>query len=206
MIYPIVAYGDPVLRKKADDIAQDYLELPKLVADMFETMYASSGVGLAAPHIGKPIRLFVIDSAVVLQRLNEKYNSQEEEEDDDEDDDMFRGEVGVKKVFINPRQVNLAGDEWVYNEGCLSIPNVREDVTRPDEITLEYLDENFEPYVETFTGFTGRVIQHEYDHIEGILFTDRLKPLKKRLLKPRLEKISRGDVKVDYKMKFPLRK
>ena len=202
MIYPIVAFGDPILRKRADDIAADYAELPKLIADMFETMYGSSGVGLAAPQIGKSIRLFVIDTASVLEKLNDKYS----EEEDDEEDGQFRGETGVKKVFINPKRIDLKGNTWPYNEGCLSIPNIREDVTRPDEITLEYLDENFEPYVETFAGFTGRVVQHEYDHLEGILFTDLLKPLKKRLLKPKLDKIARGDVKVDYKMKFPLRK
>lgn len=202
MIYPIVAYGDAVLRKRAENIDSDYPDLTKLIADMFETMYGSSGVGLAAPQIGKSIRLFVIDTASVLTKLNDKYD----EDDDNEDAEMFRGEVGAKKAFINARRVDMKGDEWVYNEGCLSIPNIREDITRPDEITLEYLDEDFKSYKQTFKGFTGRVIQHEYDHIEGVLFTDLVKPLKKRLLKPKLEKISRGDVKVDYKMKFPLRK
>jgi len=200
MIYPIVAYGDPVLRKRATDIDDTYDTLPKLIDDMYETMYSSSGVGIAAPQIGKSIRLFVVDTASVLERMNQL------EEEDPEEENQFAGEKGIKQAFINAKKVKADGDEWVYNEGCLSIPNIREDVTRPDVITLEYLDENFKPHKKTFKGFTGRVIQHEYDHLEGILFTDLVKPLKKRLLKPKLDKISKGDVKVDYKMKFPLRK
>lgn len=196
MIYSIVAYGDPVLRKKAVDIPKDYEGLEQLIADMYETMYASHGVGLAAPQIGKAIRLFVIDTASVLKAMA----------DDPDDDNEFKGETGIKCAFINAKAIKKNGPEWDYNEGCLSIPTIREDVTRPDEITLEYLDEEFKPQVKTFSGFTGRVIQHEYDHIEGILFTDHLKPLKKRLLKSKLDKISRGEVKVDYKMRFPLQK
>lgn len=197
MILPIVAFGDPVLRKKAIDINPEYSDLEKLIANMWETMYGSSGVGLAAPQIGRSIRLFVIDTAYALSKL---------EDLDEEDQHMFKGQIGMKRVFINPKQIELQGDEWPYNEGCLSIPNIREDVLRPDEITLEFFDENFRMHTETFSGFNGRVVQHEYDHLEGILFTDHLKPLKKRLLKPKLDKISRGEVKVDYKMKFPLKK
>ena len=196
MIYSIVAYGDPVLRKKAEDLAPDYDQLDKLIADMYETMYASHGVGLAAPQIGKPIRLFVIDTETVLNAMH----------NDADDDQAFAGEQGVKCAFINARILEMNGHEWEYNEGCLSIPTVREDITRPDEITIEYLDEKLQSQRKTFTGFTGRVIQHEYDHIEGVLFTDHLKPLKKRLLKSKLDKISKGDVKVDYKMRFPLLK
>ncbi len=196
MIYSIVAYGDPILRKKALSIDNQYEGLDKLIGDMYETMYASHGVGLAAPQVGLSIRLFVIDTESVLRAFEENEKDGEENE--------FKGEVGIKCAFINAHLVTKKGDEWDYNEGCLSIPNIREDITRPDDITLEYLDENFKPHRKTFNGFTGRVIQHEYDHIEGILFTDHLKPLKKRLLKSKLEKISKGEVSVDYKMRFPL--
>jgi peptide deformylase len=195
MILPIVAYGDPVLRKKAAEIQPGYPGLKELIENMFETMYAASGIGLAAPQVGYSIRLFVIDNIAVLKNLNEE----------DEDND-FKGETGLKQVFINARSVDRDGDPWLYNEGCLSIPKIREDIERPDEITLEYLDEHFKPHRETFTGLAGRVIQHEYDHIEGILFTDLLKPLKKRLIKKKLENISKGLVDVDYKMKFPMKK
>ncbi len=194
MIYSIVAYGDPVLRKKASDISLDHEGLDKLIEDMYETMYASHGVGLAAPQIGKSIRLFIIDTESVLKAMAE----------DAEDVNEFKGESGIKGAFINAQIIEKEGFEWDYNEGCLSIPTVREDVTRPDEITVQYFDENFKAHKRKFSGFTGRVIQHEYDHIEGILFTDHLKPLKKRLLKSKLDKISRGDVKVDYKMRFPM--
>lgn len=197
MILPVLAYGDSVLRKKCTDIDSGFPNLTELIANMWETMNHASGIGLAAPQVGHPIRLFVVDSDVILKKL-------EAAEDDEEND--FAGEVGVKQVFINAKIHSRAGEEWYYNEGCLSIPNIREDVLRPDSIDIEYLDENFKPHREIFSGLTGRVIQHEYDHIEGILFTDLLKPLKKRLLKNRLEKISRGDVKVDYKMRFPSRK
>ena len=195
MILPIVAYGDPVLRKKAAEIQPGDPGLKELIENMFETMYAASGIGLAAPQVGYSIRLFVIDNIAVLKNLNEE----------DEDND-FKGETGLKQVFINARSVDRDGDPWLYNEGCLSIPKIREDIERPDEITLEYLDEHFKPHRETFTGLAGRVIQHEYDHIEGILFTDLLKPLKKRLIKKKLENISKGLVDVDYKMKFPMKK
>ncbi len=195
MILPIVAYGDPVLRKVATDIDGPFEGMEKLLEDMFETMYNSSGVGLAAPQIGKSIRLFVIDTQQILEQLDEK-----------DDDHQFIGEKGIKQIFINAHISKKDGKEWDYNEGCLSIPTIREDINRPDEVTLSYLDKDFKPHKKTFKGFTGRVIQHEYDHIEGILFTDHLKPLKKRLLKSKLDKISRGEVKVDYKMRFPLKK
>ena len=195
MILPILAYGDLILRKKAINIEESSEELEKLIDDMFETMYNSYGVGLAAPQIGKSIRLFVVDTKQILEKLDEK-----------DEDHRFKGETGIEEVFINAHISKHNGHLWDYNEGCLSIPNIREDVKRHDEITISYLDIDFKKHTKTFTGFNGRVIQHEYDHLEGILFTDHLKPLKKRLLKSKLDKISRGDVKVDYKMKFPIKK
>jgi peptide deformylase len=195
MILPIIAYGDPVLRKKALPIEPGHPGLEQLIINMFETMYSASGIGLAAPQVGHAIRLFVVDTVNVLKNLNEE-----------DEDNSFKGETGFKKVFINAKTVEKNGELWPYNEGCLSIPKIREDIDRPNEITLEYLDEDFKSHRKTFKGLAGRVIQHEYDHIEGILFTDHLKPLRKRLLKKRLENISKGMVEVDYKMKFPLRK
>lgn len=191
MILPIVAYGTPVLRKIAKDIEQDYPDLQKLISDMWETMYSSNGVGLAAPQVNKDIRLFVIDSTQVFENL------------EDEEKGVYPDEPGTKQVFINAHLVNLDGSNWTYNEGCLSIPKIREDIVRPNKITLEYLDENFQPHTKTFFGVTGRIIQHEYDHIEGKLFIDYLKPLKKKLLNGKLNDISKGKVKVDYKMVFP---
>ncbi len=190
MILPIVAYGAPVLRKKAIDITQDYPQLDKLIADMWETMYASNGVGLAAPQINKDIRLFVADSTTI-------FNNQ-----DDEDKGKYPDEPGIKKVFINAKIKELTGNEWTYNEGCLSIPKIREDVMRPETVTLEYLDEHFTPHIETFNGITGRVIQHEYDHTEGKLFIDYMKPLRRKLLLGKLNDISKGKIKTDYKMSF----
>ena len=191
MILPIVAYGSPVLRKVCDDIAPDYPELAKLIADMWETMYNSNGVGLAAPQVNVPVRLFVIDSEQVF--LN-----QEEDEKG-----TYPDEPGFKGVFINAHVQQLNGKEWPYNEGCLSIPKIREDVYREEEITLQYEDENFEQLSKTFNGMTARIILHEYDHIEGKLFIDHLKPLKRKLLKGKLDDISRGKIKVDYRMVFP---
>ncbi|GAA4306861.1 peptide deformylase [Nibribacter koreensis] len=182
MIYPIVAYGDPVLRAKAKDIALDAPELPKLIEDMFETMYHAHGVGLAAPQIGKSVRLFVIDSTPFME---------------DEDKDK-----GVKKAFINPVILEESGEEWGFDEGCLSIPGVREEVWRQEYVKIQYQDLEGKTHVENFDDLTARVIQHEYDHIEGILFTDHLSGLKKRLLKGKLTKISKGDVDADYRMKF----
>ena len=194
MILPIVAYGSPVLRKLCDDISPDYPGLEKLSADMWETMYNSNGVGLAAPQINVPIRLFVIDSEQIF--LN-----QEEDEKDD-----YPDAPGYKGVFINAHIKKLNGEEWSYNEGCLSIPKIREDVYRNEEITLEFKDENFQSHTMTFNGITARVILHEYDHIEGVLFVDHLLSIKKRLLKGKLTNISKGDCDASYRMKFPIKK
>lgn len=190
MILPITAYGNPVLRKKSEDISADYPELQELITNMWETLYASHGVGLAAPQVNRPIRLFLVDSKHVLETLDDK---EKEEYGDDK---------GIKQVFINAKVVEFDGEPWAYEEGCLSIPKIREDVDRPETVTIEYLDEQFQPHKKTFSGLTARVIQHEYDHIEGKLFIDYLKPLKKRLLKKRLDDISKGKVSVDYKMQF----
>ena len=190
MILPIVAYGAPILRKIAVDIQPSYLQLDKLIADMWETMYASNGVGLAAPQINRDIRLFVVDSTTIFENLEE------------EEKGKYPDEPGIKKVFINAQITQLAGNEWSYNEGCLSIPRIREDVTRPQAVTLHYLDESFNPHTETFTGITSRVIQHEYDHTEGKLFIDYMKPLRRKLLLGKLNDISRGKIKTDYKMSF----
>ena len=190
MILPIMAYGASVLRKKAVDITPGYPQLDKLFSDMWETMYASNGVGLAAPQINRDIRLFVIDSTTIFENL------------DEEEKGKYPDEPGVKKVFINARLQELAGSEWSYNEGCLSIPKIREDITRPQEVTLTYLDEEFNPHTETFTGITSRVIQHEYDHTEGKLFIDYMKPLRRKLLMGKLNDISKGKIKTDYKMSF----
>ncbi len=190
MILPIVAYGAPVLRKIAKDITPDYPNLQKLVADMWETMYASNGVGLAAPQINKDIRLFVVDSTQIFANQ------------DEEDKGKYPDEPGVKKVFINAVIEEFDGEDWPYNEGCLSIPKIREDVFRPEEVTITYLDENFAKHSETFTGITARVIQHEYDHIEGKLFIDHIKPFRRKLLQGKLSDISKGKVNVDYKMTF----
>lgn len=183
MVFPIVAYGDPVLRKVGVEITKDYPDLQQLIDNMFETMEKSRGVGLAAPQIGKSIRLFVIDSTRM-------YDEGEENE-------------GLREVFINAKIIEERGDEWGYEEGCLSIPGIRDDVYREETIVVQYYDRNFKFHEKEFTGLTARVIQHEYDHIEGKLFIDHLKPLKKSMLKGRLENISKGKVSVDYKMKFP---
>jgi peptide deformylase len=191
MILPIVAYGAPVLRSVAKDITADYTGLEKLIEDMWETMYASNGVGLAAPQINKDIRLFIMDSHQIFAGQEDKEKGK------------YPDEPGIKQVFINAHIAGLNGVEWSYNEGCLSIPKIREDITRPGEVTIEYLDENFQTHTTTFNGITGRIIQHEYDHIEGKLFIDYLKPLKRKLLKGKLDDISKGKVKIDYKMVFP---
>lgn len=191
MILPIVAYGAPVLRTVCKEIASDYNGLSKLMEDMWETMYASSGVGLAAPQINKDIRLFIVDSTQIFEGM------------DDDEKKKYADAPGVKQVFINAHIKELNGEEWAYNEGCLSIPKIREDIVRNEEVTLEYVDEQFQPHTQTFKGITARVILHEYDHIEGKLFIDYLKPLKRRLIKGKLEDISKGKIKVDYKMSFP---
>jgi peptide deformylase len=190
MILPIVAYGSPILRMVSKEINSDYPGLDKLIEDMWETMYASNGVGLAAPQVNKDIRVFVVDSSQIF--LNQE----------EEDKGKYPDEPGIKKVFINAKIRAMDGKEWIYNEGCLSIPKIREDVSRNEEVTLEYLDENFELHTETFNGLTARIVLHEYDHIEGKLFIDYLKPLKRKLMKGKLDDISKGKVKVDYKMMF----
>jgi len=192
LILPIVAYGHPVLRKVASEIMPGYPNLEKLIADMWETMYNSNGVGLAAPQVNKDIRLFIIDSEQIFRNLKE----------DDEEND-YPDTPGMKGVFINAHISEIEGEEWSYNEGCLSIPKIREDVYRQETVTLQYLDENFEPHTQTFTGITARVILHEHDHIEGKLFIDYLPPLKRKLMKGKLTDISKGKVNVDYKMLFP---
>ena len=193
MTLPIIAYGDPVLRKVGDNIDKEYPNLKELISNMWETMYNASGVGLAAPQIGLPIRLFLVDTTPF---------SDDEELSKEEQDQLN----GFKRVFINAQIEEESGEEWPFNEGCLSIPDVREDVQRKERIKITYLDENFKKHVETYDGLLARVIQHEYDHIEGILFTDKLSTLKKRLLKGRLANISKGKINVDYRMRFPNQK
>lgn len=190
MIYPIVAYGAQVLRKKASDISSDFPGLDKLIEDMWETMYASHGVGLAAPQINKDIRLFVVDSLQILENL------------EDNEKGLYPNDKGIKQAFINAHIVEMGGGEWAYNEGCLSIPQIREDIKRSEWVTIEYMDEQFNKQVKTFNGITARVILHEYDHIEGKLFIDYLKPLRKKLLQGKLNDISKGKTRVDYKMIF----
>lgn len=191
MILPIVAYGDAVLRKKAATINADYPNLSEFIDNMYETMYGAYGVGLAAPQVGVPIRVFLVDTSPFSE--DEGLDSKERE--------LLKG---FKKTFINAKILDEEGEVWSFNEGCLSIPDVREDVSRKPKITIRYQDENFKSYTETYEGLVARVIQHEYDHIEGILFTDKLSSLKKRLIKGKLANISKGKIRVDYKMKFPL--
>ena len=190
MILPIVAYGDPILRKAGKEIDANYPALKALISNMKETMYNAFGVGLAAPQIGKAIRLFVIDTSPFA-----------------EDKDLSENEKEILKnfnrVFINAQILEEEGNEWTFNEGCLSIPDIREDISRKEKITIEYQDENFKTHTETLDGLVARVFQHEYDHIEGILFTDKLSTLKKRIIKKKLENISKGKINVDYRMRFP---
>ena len=196
MIYPVVAFGDPVLKARARDLPTDFStdELKQLVADMYDTMYYAHGVGLAAPQIGKSIRLFVIDSAPMV----------DEEDENGEPVQLEATAQPVKRAFINPQIVHEEGEEWGFEEGCLSIPGVREMVYRQPVVTLRYEDENRQPHEETFSGMTARVIQHEYDHLEGVLFTDKISAFKKQFIKGKLARISKGDVKADYRMRFPL--
>jgi len=193
MILPIIAYGDPVLRKVGIDIDKDYPDLDILIENMKETMVNASGVGLAAPQIGKAIRLFIINATPFS-------------EDDELEEEERTFLATFDKVFINAKILKEEGDEWAFNEGCLSIPDINEDVFRQEKITVEYLDENFEKHTEVFDGLAARVFQHEYDHIEGILFTDKISSLKKRLIKKKLENISKGKINPKYRMKFPLLK
>jgi peptide deformylase len=191
MVYPIVVYGDPVLRKKCVDIDESYEKLPQLIKDMYETMYDANGVGLAAPQIGKAIRLFVIDASPFT------------EVDEDEEPEFTKEEMeqmnGFKKTFINAQILEETGDEWKFSEGCLSIPKIREDVLRKPTLTIEYLDENFKKHKETYSGVIARVIQHEYDHIEGVLFTDKISPFKRKLISGKLTDISKGKFRADYR-------
>ena len=187
MIRPIVAYGDPVLKKKAKEITVDYSGLQELLVDMWETMYQARGVGLAAPQIGLSLRIFVIDARPFAE--------------DGETEQEKKQLENFKNVFINPI-LTEEGEEWSFNEGCLSIPDIREEVSRKDIVHIQYMDEDFQEVTETYDGLCARIIQHEYDHIEGILFTDKLSSLKKRLIKGKLEKISRGEIDCDYRMKF----
>jgi peptide deformylase len=192
MILPIVAYGSPVLRRRAMEITPDFPGLDKLLDDMWETMYYSNGVGLAAPQVNKSVRIFLVDSKQIIENLEEEEKSE------------FPGDEGIKELFINPVITELNGAEWPYNEGCLSIPKIREDVTRPASVTMEWMDRSFNKQKASFAGITARVIQHEYDHLEGKLFIDYLNPLKKRLLKGKLMDISKGKIKMDYRLIHPM--
>ena len=189
MILPIIGYGDPVLRKVGEDIPHDFPNLKEILANMFDTMYNAYGVGLAAPQVGLSLRIFIVDTSPFG----------EDEDLEKEEQELLKN---FKRTFINPKMLKEEGEEWGFNEGCLSIPEVREDVYRNEKITIEYLDENFDKKTEVFDGLIARVIQHEYDHIEGILFTDKISSLKKQLIKKKLQNIMEGKTRPDYKMKF----
>jgi peptide deformylase len=191
MILPIVAYGHPALRKVCKDITPDHPHLEKLIADMWETLYNSSGVGLAAPQVNKDIRLFIVDTTQMFESMEEQERKK------------YPDNPGIRQVFINAHIAEEDGEEWLYNEGCLSIPKIREDIYRYQAVTLQYRDENFESHIRKFSGLTARVILHEYDHIEGKLFIDHISALKRKLMKGKLSDISKGKVEVDYKMLFP---
>jgi len=193
MILPVLAYGDPILRKVGVDIDKDYPNLGELIENMQETMIHSSGVGLAAPQIGKAIRLFLIDTAPFA-------------ENDDLTEEEKKEMLNFNRVFINAKIINEEGEPWAFNEGCLSVPGVNEDISRKPIVTIEYVDENFKKHTEILKGLQARVVQHEYDHIEGIVFTDKLSSFKKRIIKRKLDNISKGNVDVNYRMKFPKRK
>jgi peptide deformylase len=184
MVYPIIMYGDPVLRKRAKVVERGSLDIKAFVQDMFETMYAAHGIGLAAPQIGKSVRVFVVDGTSLK---------------DEEEEDM----TGFKKVFINPVIVEEDGDDWEFEEGCLSIPNIRENVSRPGTVRIRYADEEWNIKEEEYDGIKARIIQHEYDHLEGKMFIDYLSPLKKRMLKGKLNDISKGDVETEYRILAP---
>ena len=186
MVYPIIMYGDPILRKRAKEIEMGALDIKAFVQDMFDTMYAAHGIGLAAPQIGKSIRVFVVDGTSL----------------DEEEEDM----TGFRKIFINPLLVEEIGDTWEFEEGCLSIPNIRENITRPEKVRIRYVDEDWNPKEEDYDGIKARIIQHEYDHLDGKMFVDYLTPLKKRMLKGKLTDISKGDVVTEYRISAPLKK
>lgn len=195
MVLPIVVYGDPVLRKICTDITKDYEGLQDFIRDMFDTMYKANGVGIAAPQVGRAIRLFVIDASPFA----------ETDEDEDEEPEYTAEQIeemkGFKKVFINARMLEEEGEEWKFNEGCLSLPKIREDVMRKPHIKIEYYDENFKKHTDTYDGVIARVIQHEYDHIQGVLFTDKISAFKRKLLAGKLGDISKGKISADYKIK-----
>lgn len=182
MILPVFAFGQPILKKKAVDIDNNFPELNGLITDMWETMYSAHGVGIAAPQVGLSIRLFIIDSVQIMEK-----------------DNTFEG---IKKVFINAKIIEESGDLWAYEEGCLSIPNITGDVERQQKVRIQYLDENFIKHDEIYEGINARVIQHEYDHLEGVLFVEKLKPLKKKLIQRKLNEIKAGQATADYKIKF----
>ena len=184
MILPIYAYGQPILKKKASSIGKDYEGLEEIIINMWDTMYHAQGVGLAAPQIGQSIRLFLVDTVQVMEEGKES--------------------EGIKRVFINAEKTGEDGNLWTYEEGCLSIPNIRGDVERKEVFKLKYFDEDFNEHIEVFKGINARVIQHEYDHIEGKLFTEKLKPLKKKLIKRKLDAIRKGNIKADYRLKFSM--
>jgi peptide deformylase len=195
MVLPIVVYGDPVLRKKGEEIAKDYPDLDKLIKDMFDTMYNAKGVGLAAPQVGKAVRLFIIDTSPFS----------ESDEDDDEDEEFTPEQKkqlkAFKRIFINAKMISEKGEEWAFSEGCLSIPKIRENVNRAPNIEIEYYDEKFVKHTEKYDGVIARVIQHEYDHIEGKLFTDKISPFKRKMISGKLSDISKGKISADYKTK-----
>ena len=193
MIYPIVGYGDPILRKETRFIEKDEIDLKKLSADMFETMYAASGVGLAAPQVGLNIRVFVVDGTPFSEK-------------DDDDDEPDLSLVNFKKTFINPEVLEEEGDEWAFEEGCLSIPGIRGEVYRPERLKIRYRDTDWNEYLEEYDGMAARIIQHEYDHLLGKLFVDYLPTLKKQFIKKKLTEISKGNVDADYRMKFSSRR
>ena len=193
MILPIYAYGQPVLKKVAEDIDKDYPELKELIENMWETMYNAEGVGLAAPQIGLPIRIFLVDTLT----------PQEQDKEEKGKEPTYQG---IKKVFINAHMIEESGEDNTFEEGCLSIPDITGDVDRLDTVKVRYLDEDFNEHIEVYDGTNARVIQHEYDHLEGILFTEKLKPLKKRMLKRKLEKIKKGEIRAKYKLKFAVQR
>lgn len=182
MILPVYLYGQPVLRKVAEDIDQNYADLKTLIENMYETMYHSEGVGLAAPQIGLPIRVIVIDGDVMGEDFPEC--------------------AGFKRTLINPEIVSFNNEKVTYDEGCLSLPGIHEGVSRPTEITLRYVDENFEPKEETLKGFAARIVQHEYDHLQGKMFIDHISPIRKQLIKAKLNNIIKGKVRCSYRTKM----
>ncbi|MEY4141244.1 MAG: hypothetical protein RL110_615 [Bacteroidota bacterium] len=190
MILPIIAYGDPQLKKPSEEVSSDFTQLKELIADMFETMYHAKGVGLAAPQIGQNIRLFIVDGAPFA------------DEEGEEPDPKAEGIAEFKKVFVNPVIEEESGDYWTFQEGCLSIPNLRENVSRQESLVISYQDENGVPKKESYSGYAARIIQHEYDHLEGVLFTDRLNPLKKKLIQKKLKDIAAGGMNTSYKLKY----